>query len=235
MREDFAKYDRQLSLENFGEAAQAKLKQARIVLVGAGGVGAGALPLLAGAGLGNILIVDCDKVSASNLHRQTIYKESDIGKSKAELAAEFARNLNTETNADFIELRIENAEQLCPLLRNTDLCIDATDSFHARFAVSEACENAGVNLISASAQNWVSQVACFGAAFWIRNIVFDTYAAAEKSKSLPIFGPSASLAGTFASGIALRSLAGLEEFEPGKFLRFSFESGNFLNTRLNTL
>ena len=85
--EAFEKYARQIALAGFGEVGQRRLADSSVVVVGAGGVGSGALPLLAASGIGRIALVDCDVVSLSNLHRQTIYDAAQVGQSKARVAA----------------------------------------------------------------------------------------------------------------------------------------------------
>ena len=92
----FDRYIRQLALPEISMAQQSRLSDTHVVVVGAGGLGSVALPYLASAGVGKITIFDDDEVSVSNLHRQTVYKDKDAGKNKAELAAQYIRELNPD-------------------------------------------------------------------------------------------------------------------------------------------
>ena len=123
---DFQKYARQTALEDFGADGQRRLSAAKVALIGAGGVGSGALPILAGAGVGVLAVFDPDAVSAHNLHRQTIYRFADIGKPKAPLAAEYAAALNPDVRVLSFEEKF--CESCAGKIAGFDFCIDATDS-----------------------------------------------------------------------------------------------------------
>ena len=122
--ENFAKYTRQISLDGFGEDGQRKLAASKVALIGVGGVGSAALPLLAGAGFGEIALADFDRVSEHNLHRQTIYRADSSGRPKAELAARYASALNPDVRVKFFDGKLtdENADEI---LGGALLCIDA--------------------------------------------------------------------------------------------------------------
>lgn len=225
------RYSRQIALEDFSAEAQKNLGRAKIVLIGAGGVASAALPLLAGAGVGEIALVDFDSVSLSNLHRQTIYKESDVGKNKAKIAAEKFSQLNSDVKITPIILKIENAGDLSEILQGANLCIDASDSFKTRFIVSDACGLAKLSLIMASAQEWVSQNVLFGKNFYLRDFLEDENAADECAQKLAIFPPAAHLSGVWAAGFALRFLALKENFYAGSFQQYSFKTNKFFQLR----
>ncbi|MBR4597037.1 MAG: HesA/MoeB/ThiF family protein [Opitutales bacterium] len=229
---EFARYQRQIALGGFGLEAQQNLKNSRAVLIGAGGVGSAIVGLLAGGGVGKIDIIDCDKVSVSNLHRQTIYKEAQAGESKARLAALYASGLNSSCQITPIADMVKDAASLAKILKGADACIDATDSFSTRLVISEACESLKLPLIYAGAQGFVSQVVLFGENFYLRDILPDKDAQGEKPRGLPIFPASAQLSGVLAAGIAIRFLAKIENFDFGKFLSFDFASGKFKQMRL---
>ena len=140
--ENFAKYARQIALDGFGEDGQRKLAASKVALIGVGGVGSAALPLLAGAGFGEIALADFDRVSEHNLHRQTIYRADSGGLPKAELAAQYACALNPDVRVEFFDgkLTSENAGEV---LGGALLCIDATDTFESRGEVSRICAGRG--------------------------------------------------------------------------------------------
>lgn len=132
------RYSRHLLIPEVGAAGQERLANARVLCVGAGGLGSPALQYLAAAGVGRIGIVDDDVVDESNLQRQTIYGTSDIGKGKAEVAAARVRELNPLTSADPIPVRLD-ASNARELVRLYDAVLDCTDRFETRYVVNDAC------------------------------------------------------------------------------------------------
>lgn len=132
------RYDRQITLDEVGVSGQEKLRKASVLIIGVGGLGCPAAQYLVGAGIGKIGLMDHDKVSISNLHRQVLYNESDIGKSKALVAQEKLQQLNSEIEIVAIEeaLSIENAEKL---FRQYDIILDGTDNFETKYLINDAC------------------------------------------------------------------------------------------------
>ncbi len=135
---DVLRYSRQLILEGFGAEGQRKLKQARVLVAGAGGLGAPILMYLAAAGVGNIGIVDFDSVTYSNLNRQVIHFTEDIGKKKTDSAEDKMKHLNPDTNIVKYNSRltIDNIEDI---IGTYDIVVDATDNFTARYLISDCC------------------------------------------------------------------------------------------------
>lgn len=232
----FGKYARQTALPDFGAEGQRRLEASRVVLVGAGGVGSAVLPLIVGAGVGEVLVIDCDTVGDTNLHRQTLYGFGDIGMSKAELACARTGLINPDVNVKYLNCALGADGSVFDEFVKFSLCIDATDSFAARMAISEACGKFGTPQIMASAQGYVSQIFLFGDGFYLPDLlVQDESAATEKAVGAPIFGPSAHLAGVWAAGQALRFLSGAaREFESGLFRHFDFSSGRTFSCNLRS-
>ena len=137
MKED--RYHRQLLLEEIGEAGQAKIRNAKVLLVGVGGLGSPIATYLTGAGIGTLGLIDDDVVSITNLHRQVLYSEEEVGLPKAECAKRRLHSLNHEASIVAYPERLtrENAEDL---IRLYDLVIDGMDNFATRFIVSDVCE-----------------------------------------------------------------------------------------------
>lgn len=137
MKED--RYHRQVLLEEIGEAGQAKIRNAKVLLVGVGGLGSPIATYLTGAGIGTLGLIDDDVVSITNLHRQVLYTEEEVGLPKAECAKRRLHSLNHEVNIVAYPERLtrENAEDL---IRLYDLVIDGMDNFATRFIVSDVCE-----------------------------------------------------------------------------------------------
>lgn len=135
---EIERYARHLVLRDVGGPGQQKLKAARVLIVGAGGLGTPVIQYLVAAGVGELGIIDDDVVSLSNLHRQVIYTTEDIGKRKAVCAAEAAGRLNPHVKAIPIVQRVadDNARSL---VAGYDIVVDGSDNFATRYAVSDAC------------------------------------------------------------------------------------------------
>ncbi len=135
---ELERYERQMILPEVGINGQRRLSEAKVLVVGAGGLGCPALQYLAGAGVGTIGIVDADEVSITNLHRQVLHPEKNIGKNKAESAKEMLSCLNgkIKINAYPTYLRAENINQI---INDYDFVIDAVDNFETKFLINDAC------------------------------------------------------------------------------------------------
>lgn len=133
-----SRYDRQLMLPEIGVEGQKKLSEAKVLIVGAGGLGSPVSCYLAGAGVGRIGIVDDDCVSISNLQRQILYSEAQQGSSKAECARQRLLELNSTIRVDAYSLRL-TAENVTELIAEYDIVVDATDNFSTRYILSDAC------------------------------------------------------------------------------------------------
>ncbi len=147
--EEIERYARQIILRGVGGPGQQKLKAARVVVIGAGGLGSPALQYLAGAGVGTIAIVDDDRVSLSNLHRQTIHGTPDIDRLKTDSAAGAVARLNPNVRVETIAARIDEHNARA-IVRGFDVALDGSDNFATRYAVADACYYEQVTLITAA-------------------------------------------------------------------------------------
>jgi molybdopterin/thiamine biosynthesis adenylyltransferase len=154
------RYSRQLILREIGGPGQQKLKAARVLIVGAGGLGGPAALYLAAAGVGALALADPDRVEASNLHRQILFGEADIGRPKALAAGQAISELNPHIEVEPLPTRIDEANAR-DLVEAYDLVLDGTDDFETRFAVNAACHQAGRPLVSGAIGRWSGQVALF--------------------------------------------------------------------------
>src|SRR4026207_2039936 len=136
-KDEVRRYSRHLIIPDVGMAGQKRLKNARVLVIGAGGLGSPALLYLAAAGVGTLGIVDFDTVDESNLQRQVIHGQSDIGKSKAESAKESITETNPVGNAVVHDVRLDN-DNVMELFSQYDLIIDGTDNFATRYMVNDA-------------------------------------------------------------------------------------------------
>ncbi|WP_340587426.1 HesA/MoeB/ThiF family protein [Erythrobacter alti] len=154
------RFARHIVLPEIGGAGQAALARAHVVLLGLGGIGAPVLQYLAGAGVGQLTLVDDDKVSASNLQRQTIYTTRDIGHGKAVSARRWLANFDDKLGVTIHDTRI-TTDNVAAVVAEADLVIDGTDNFATRLAVSDACVKARAPLLSAAVGRFQGQVGAF--------------------------------------------------------------------------
>ncbi len=133
----FLRYSRHLIIPEVGLEGQRKLKNSSVIVVGAGGLGSPALLYLAAAGIGRIGIVDYDTVERSNLQRQVIYTEKDLGRRKVEAAKERIESLNPDVRVETYDLRIDSSNAL-EILKNYDIIIDGSDNFPTRYLLSDS-------------------------------------------------------------------------------------------------
>ena len=155
-----ARYARQMALPEVGPAGQARLADARVLVVGAGGLGSPALLYLAAAGVGTVGVVDHDTVELSNLHRQVVHAHDRLGRHKTESAAEALRALNPEVNVvEHTALLTEY--NVSGLISGYDVVIDGSDTFATRYALNDAAAAAGVSLVHASVYRFEGQLTVF--------------------------------------------------------------------------
>jgi adenylyltransferase/sulfurtransferase len=152
-----ARYARQRILPGFGEDAQSRLARSHVVVIGAGGLGSAVVPILAAAGVGTLTIVDDDLVDETNLHRQILHDADDVGRAKAESAAEAIRRQSPETTV-IAHRGLFTARSAPALLAGADILIDGSDTNETRFAANDAAVAAGIPLVWGSALRWSGQV-----------------------------------------------------------------------------
>lgn len=157
------RYSRHVLLKGFGAAAQEKLLAAKVLVIGAGGLGCPALQYLAAAGVGLIGIVDDDIVSLSNLQRQVIYKASDVGQKKASIAAARMLELNPGIKVVPYVLRLDTTNAL-KLFSEYDIIVDGTDNFATRYLINDACVLLKKPLVFAAVFQYEGQLAVFNVA-----------------------------------------------------------------------
>jgi len=154
------RYARHYSLKNFGIDAQQKLEKAKVLVIGAGGLGCPVLQYLAAAGVGTIGIADNDILSLSNLQRQVLYTTNDIGKPKTEVAEERLKRLNPGVEIAIHQTNISTANAL-EILQIYDVVVDCTDNFTARYIINDACVLLGKPLVFGAIYQYEGQVAVF--------------------------------------------------------------------------
>lgn len=155
-----ARYNRQMILPEIGEAGQHKLSKAKVLVIGAGGLGASILPYLAAAGVGKIGIVDDDVIEISNLHRQVIYKSSAVGKYKAEEAKLMIAELNPLVKVNAITEKLSGKNAIF-LFESYDIIVDATDNIAIKYLINDACLITNKPIVYGSIFRFQGQVSVF--------------------------------------------------------------------------
>lgn len=158
MTDEFIRYSCQMALPQFGKAAQEKLSEASVLIVGAGGLGCPSALYLAASGIGHIYIADDDVISESNLHRQILYNSSEVGLKKATIAAIKLQEQNKHITVTAIEQRIDS-QNILPLLAACDIAIDCTDNLETKYLLNDACVLAKKPLVYGAIYQYEGQVA----------------------------------------------------------------------------
>jgi adenylyltransferase/sulfurtransferase len=216
------RYFRQLIIPEIGEQGQEKLGKGSVVVIGAGGLGSPVLMYLAAAGVGNIGIIDSDTVSLSNLQRQVIYVTKDIGRLKAEAAAERVTLLNplVKVQSYPVQLTGENAFEL---LKGYDLAVDCTDNYAARYLISDATLQSGIPMIYGAVYQLMGQASVFnyrGGPSYRDLFPEEIRPADEKSSNPPgIIGPLPGIIGSVQACEAIKIITGLGDVLSGKLLQ----------------
>ncbi|MDB4878684.1 MAG: UBA/THIF-type binding protein [Gemmatimonadetes bacterium] len=219
--DELLRYGRHLSLPDVGEAGQQRLAGARVLLVGAGGLGSPAALYLTAAGVGHLGIVDGDAVELSNLQRQVLHGTRDLGRSKVSSAESRLRDLNPHVQVAAYHTRLTSANAL-DLLRGHDLVLDGTDNFASRYLLNDACVLLGIPLVHGSVLRFDGQAAVFGAADG------PCYRCVFPEPPLPgqvpgcaeagVFGVLPGLVGTIQAAEAIKLLLGIGESLAGQLL-----------------
>jgi molybdopterin/thiamine biosynthesis adenylyltransferase len=200
--EEVDRYARHLVLREIGGPGQQALKAARVLIVGAGGLGAPAALYLAAAGVGEIAFVDPDTVALSNLQRQVLYAGADIDRPKVEAAAERLAGLNANVTVTPINKHL-TPDNAAELVRPYDLVLDGTDDFATRLTVNAACLACAKPLVSGAIGRWTGQVGVFSGRPCYRCLVPEIPPEAETCATVGVVG---ALAGVIGSMMALETI-----------------------------
>jgi molybdopterin/thiamine biosynthesis adenylyltransferase/rhodanese-related sulfurtransferase len=204
------RYSRQVVLPQVGAGGQARLAASSVAVIGAGGLGCAVLEYLTAAGVGRLTIVDHDTVEESNLHRQPLYRMSDLGSLKVEAACTALGGLNPEVR---LEARAERLTPLnaAALAAAADVVVDAADSFAVTYALSDACLSAGKALVSASVLGLSGYVGAFcGGAPSYRAVFPDLPPQAGSCAESGVLGTAVGVVGTLQAHLTLALLLRLE-------------------------
>ena len=215
------RYARHIVLHDIGGAGQAKLLDSHVLLVGAGGIGCPAIQYLAAAGVGTISVVDDDVVSLSNLQRQILYGDAQIGMAKVDAAQAAVARLNPDIKFHALNQRI-SADTSSDFLNGVDIVIDGSDTFGTRLIVNDLCLAARVPLVSAAIGRFHGQIGTFSGweadAPCYRCFVGDAHDPddCDDCATQGVLGAMCGLMGSFAAMEAIRLLTGFGDDAKGK-------------------
>ncbi|WP_298301223.1 ThiF family adenylyltransferase [Hydrotalea sp.] len=220
------RYSRQMMLPGFGHAAQQKLEQAKVLIVGMGALGCPALQYLTGAGIGTIGIADGDVIQLHNLHRQPLFYTGEVGQNKTTIAATKMRALNSNVQITVYPFHIDQKNAL-KIISEYDMVIDATDNFPSKYLLNDACALMSTPLIYGAVTQYEGQVAVFNHSKNGRNIQYrDVFPDPPNSGAIlsceeaGVLGVLPGIIGTVQAAEAMKLITGLGRLLDGILLTY---------------
>ena len=225
------RYARQIMIPQIGVEGQEKLKQAKVLVVGAGGLGCPVLQYLAAAGVGNIGIVEYDMVDESNLQRQILYGSDDLGKLKSIIAKKKLESLNSLINIEIINLKCDESNA-ARIFSSYDIIVDATDNFESRYVINDACISLGKPMVHGSIYKFESVISVFnynggpGYESFNPRIVNSDFKNPSPA-STGLFGVLPGFTGTYMANEVIKIITGSGEILSGKILLINILTNSF--------
>jgi adenylyltransferase/sulfurtransferase len=235
--DELDRYARHLVLREIGGTGQAKIRAAKVLLVGAGGLGSPAALYLAAAGIGTLGLVDDDAVSLSNLQRQILFRTADIGRAKVEAGSEALQALNPHVEIHAHALRL-NAGNVMDLIAGYDIVADGSDNFATRFLLNDACFFANKPLVSAAVTEFKGQLATYKGYDPGLPCYRCLFPAPPPPGSVPncsetgVLGAAAGVMGSLLALEVLKEVVGLGTGLAGKILTYKALTAEFRTARL---
>ncbi|MDO5073956.1 MAG: HesA/MoeB/ThiF family protein [Neisseria animaloris] len=226
---DLLRYSRHILLDEIGIEGQQKITAARIFVLGCGGLGAAALPVLAAAGVGTLTIADGDTVDETNLQRQTAFTENDLGRNKAQAMAGRLKNINSRCTVNVLPERLDEAT-IAAALQTADLALDCSDNYAARSALNRACAAARKPLVSGAAVRFDGQLAVYRADLPntpCYTCLFDTPPEQESCALLGVFAPLVHIIGAAQAAEALKIIADIGTPQQSRLKTYNALSGEW--------
>jgi adenylyltransferase/sulfurtransferase len=224
-REDLERYDRQIRYEGFGAEGQRRLKASHVVVAGAGGIGCPASTYLACAGVGRVTVIDHQSVELSNLNRQFLHWEEDIGRPKAVSAAAKLRNLNTSIAISPVTAEI-TADNAGDLIRGSSAVLDAMDNFETRAILNQACVAEGIPFIHGGVWGLCGQVTTIIPGKTPCLACLHPQKPAEQ-RPFPVFGVTPAMVAIIQATEAIKMIAGFGRLLAGQMLYFNEATMDF--------
>lgn len=218
---DFERYSRQISIPEIGKAGQQKLRDAKVLIIGAGGLGSPVALYLAAAGVGTIGLIDYDIVSESNLNRQVLYEEKNLGQLKVEAAAERLKGLNRNVciNRYAEKINRSNLAQISNIISGYDIVVDCCDNMETRYIVSDITESLSIPFVYGAIEGFCGYVSVFNDATCLRRLR-DLWPQEEPHsvEAVPAIGTCAGVIGALQANEAIKLICGFGERLSGRIL-----------------
>lgn len=219
---EYNRYNRHIILDQVGEEGQRKLKKAKVLVVGAGGLGCPALQYLTAAGVGTLGIVDFDEVELSNLHRQILFNLHDVGENKAKCAADKLQLLNPEITIKAYPVKLEQDNAL-EIINDYDLVLDGSDNFATRYLVNDISSQLGIPMVYGAIYKFEGQVSVFnyqdGTSY--RDLFPENNATAPKCAEVGVLGVLPGVIGSYQATEAIKIILGIGEVLSGTLLQLN--------------
>ena len=228
--EELTRYSRQIMIPNWNIEGQLKLKNAKVTIVGVGGLGCPAALYLTAAGIGKITLIDREKVELSNLNRQILHWSRDVGKFKTLSALEKLSELNPSINFESYEEQVDE-KSVRKMIKGSNVVVDCLDNWKTRFILNEACVTERIPLVHAGVYSWYGQITTIipGESPCLRCILPEPPKEEEK---FPILGVTAGILGLLEALETIKLIVGLGNPLVGRMLFFDGETLSFQEARI---
>ena len=233
--EDFKRFEKQIILKNVGISGQKKIINAKVLIIGIGGLGCPLLTYLAASGVGTIGIADPDKVEISNLNRQTLFTTNDIGKYKVDQAKSCINRVNNKIKIKIFKKKIAS-KNIKSIIKDFDIICDGTDNFETRYLVNDECKKMKKILISAAISkfdghlykfNFKKRTSCY------RCFMPDKPILERNCETDGIFSPVAGILGSLQANEVLKTIIGLKNDLDNQMIIFDSIKMNFRKIKLS--
>jgi molybdopterin/thiamine biosynthesis adenylyltransferase len=236
---ELRRYTRQIMLPDIGIKGQEKIKQAKVLVIGAGGLGCPVLQYLAAAGVGQITIAEFDKVDETNLQRQVLYGSGDVGKLKSIIASNRLEQLNDLIVIAKKNVRIESSNAL-KILDGHDIVVDATDNYATRYIINDACVILNKPMVHGAIYKYESQVSVFnyqgGPTYRCYNPLDETIEHRNPpAAEVGLFGVLPGITGSLMANEVLKLITGTGDLLSGKVLVFNVSEYSFHLIRIKNI
>ena len=227
---EIRRYGKHIMIPSIGEVGQLKLKNARVLVVGAGGLGCPLLQYLTAAGIGNIGIVEFDVVNDSNLQRQILYVSSDVGKLKSIITREMLLRQNPDVNIELFNIRF-NESNGAGIIKGYDIVIDASDNYETRYAIDNACREAAKPMVHGAIYLFEGQVSVFnyrgGPSYRQYNPPHEGRNLNPSPSDVGLLGVLPGITGTYMANETIKIVLGMGDVLSGKVLTFNISTNSF--------
>jgi len=233
------RYSKQIMLPEIGLEGQEKLKKAKVLVVGAGGLGCPVLQYLTAAGIGKIGIVEFDKVDESNLQRQVLYGSLDVGKLKAIIAKNWLEHLNSLVEFEIFNLKLE-ATNTINIIKGFDIVVDATDNYEVRYIINDTCVILNKPMVHGAIFKFEGQVSVFnfngGPTYRCYNPYEKTTARKNpKPADIGLMGVLPGITGSIMANEVIKIITGTGMILSGKLLIFNMLNYNFYTINIDNI